>query len=117
MPYLKRPEIYNRVDEKMVFRPFCEDTYKELIRRQIARDTHKFREMKGTEVEVMEDVVDWLTGLAQDSKKEGARCVPRIVTTFVVTPVIDLLTKTEEKPPQRIVISKRGGFGTIAEKG
>lgn len=114
LPYLKRPEIYNRVDDKVVFRPFDRNTYRKLVDRQVQIETRKFADL-GTEVQVMDDVFDFLTELSIEKKLEGARCVPRIVNTFVVSPVIDLLTDNEERRIRKVVISKTAD-GTLAEE-
>lgn len=116
LPYLKRPEIYNRVDDKVVFRAFIPEIYRRLVQRHVEVETRKFRDLRGTEVMVMPDVLEWLAERASEARQEGARCVPRIVTRFIVSPVIDLLTEDEEVPIPRVVVSKRGdGTGTVAE--
>ena len=115
LPYLKRPEIYNRVDDKIVFRPFSFDTYRTMVERQVKTETRKFVDLRGTEVEVQPDVLEWLAEQSIEAKKEGARCVPRIVNKFIVAPVIDLLTDNEDRTIRKLIISKKG-MGTVAEE-
>lgn len=114
LKYLKRPEIYNRVDDKIVFRPFDEPTYRRLVERQVELETAKFAE-RGTKVQVMSDVYDWLTARAVVARQEGARCVPRLANRHLVSPVIDVLTLGDGPPAEEVVISLRGD-GTFAEE-
>jgi ATP-dependent Clp protease ATP-binding subunit ClpA len=115
LKYLKRPEIYNRVDDKVVFRAFDEDTYRRLVERQVGLEAAKFAE-RGTRVEVMPDVCDWLTARAVAARLEGARCVPRLANRHLVSPVIDVLTLGDGPPPEKVIVSLRGN-GTCAERG
>ena len=106
--YLKRPEIYNRVDDKVVFRPFGPATYRALIEQQVGVEVRKFATAHDAEITVTPDAVEWLAQQACEAAAEGARCVPRIVNRYVVAPVIDLLTQHEHAGTRRIAISDRG---------
>ncbi|HVR06926.1 MAG TPA: AAA family ATPase [Thermoanaerobaculia bacterium] len=112
--YLHRPEIYNRVDDKLVFRPFSREVYRTLVERQVAAEVHRFREVCGTRVEVQDDVLGWLAEQAAGARAEGARCVPRLANRFVVGPVIDLLTRDDDHPVAKVVVS-RLAEATVAE--
>lgn len=114
LKYLKRPEIYNRVDDKIVFRVFDEATYRRLVERQVALEAAKFAE-RGTRVELMPDVYDWLTARAVAGRLEGARCVPRLANRYIVSPVIDVLTLGDDPAAEKVVVSLRGD-GTFVEK-
>jgi ATP-dependent Clp protease ATP-binding subunit ClpC len=114
LKYFKRPEIYNRVDEKIVFRTFEEPTYRRLVERQVDLETAKFAE-RGTRVKVMPDVYNWLTGCALACREEGARCVARLTNHHIVVPVIDMLTLDDGPSPEKVIISLRGN-GTFVEK-
>lgn len=102
--YLKRPEVYNRVDAKIMFRPLDAVTYRALIERQVRKETAKFAD-RGIRVEITDEVLDWLTDRAVGTELEGARCVPRIVNTYVVSKVIDVLTADDNHVPNKVVIS------------
>ena len=115
LKYLKRPEIYNRVDDKIVFRPFSRDTYRELIARQVNGEKRKFVDLCGTRIEVQEDVLDWLAEQAYQAREEGARCIPRLANRFVVSPVIDLLTQGEETSIPQVIVSRRGEDTVVEE--
>jgi ATP-dependent Clp protease ATP-binding subunit ClpA len=114
LKYLKRPEIYNRVDGKIVFRPFDRPTYHRLVGRQVEVETAKFAD-RGTLVQLMPDVYDWLTDRAMANRQEGARCVPRLANRYIVSPVIDTLTASSGPPVDKVIISLRGD-GTLAER-
>jgi ATP-dependent Clp protease ATP-binding subunit ClpC len=114
LKYLKRPEIYNRVDGKIVFRPFDRPTYRRLVERQAEVETAKFADRE-TRVQLMPDVYDWLTDRAMANRQEGARCVPRLANRYIVSPVIDTLTAGEGPPAGKVIVSLRGD-GTLAER-
>ena len=114
MPYLKRPEIYNRVDDKVVFRPFSREGYRRLVDRTTGSEVQKFRKLRDIEVVVEPDVMEWLADQAFLTVQEGARCVPRLVNRFVVSPTIDLCSREEEKSIHKVFIRKSED-GTRAE--
>lgn len=114
LKYLKRPEIYNRVDGKVVFRSFGEPVYRRLVERQVETEAAKFAD-RGTRVELMPDVYDWLTARAVAYRQEGARCVPRLANRYLVSPVIDALTDGDGPAPGKVIVSLRGN-GTFAER-
>lgn len=105
--YLKRPEIYNRVDDKIVFRSFDEPTYRQLVDRQVKLEASKFAE-RGVGVQVMPEVSDWLVGRAMAGHQEGARIVPRLTSHYLVSPVIDALTAGDGAAPEKVVVGLRG---------
>ncbi len=88
--HVERPEIYNRIDEKVVFHPLGPEVYTALVRREVELECGRFAE-RGTRVEVDAEVLDWLTVEAMSVLAEGARSVPRLVSRYVVGPVIDHL--------------------------
>lgn len=92
MPYFKLPEIYNRVDGKVVFLPLTDGTYETLVRREVDREVEKFRALHGIDLRVDPAVIDWLGHLAKEKRSEGARSVPRLINQHVIGPVIDWVT-------------------------
>jgi ATP-dependent Clp protease ATP-binding subunit ClpC len=115
MGYLKRPEIYNRVDDKVVFRPFGADTYLAMVERFVALEARKFGEQFDVTVEVEREVVEWLAIEAARLRKEGARCVPRLANRFIVAPVIDVLSAAD-RPIRRVVVSRHGRITAAEER-
>lgn len=115
LKYLKRPEIYNRVDDKIVFQAFDERTYRRLVERQVASEAARFAD-RGTRVDVIPDVYEWLTSRAMAARAEGARCVPRLTNRHIVSPVIDVLMLGDGTPAETVVVSLCGD-GTVVEKG
>jgi ATP-dependent Clp protease ATP-binding subunit ClpC len=115
LPYLKRPEIYNRVDDKVIFRPFSSEIYRRLVQRQVETEARRFSDLRGTRLEVMPEVIEWIAQQAVEFREEGARCVPRLVNKFVVSRVIDLFAENEDRPIRKVVISRHGA-DTVAEE-
>jgi ATP-dependent Clp protease ATP-binding subunit ClpA len=114
LPYLKRPEIYNRVDDKVVFRPFSREGYKRLVDRMTNSELQKFLNLCDIELVVEPQVLEWLADQAFLAIQEGARCVPRLVNRFVVSPTIDLCSEKENQAIPRVFIRKSED-GTRAE--
>ena len=111
---MKRPEIYNRVDDKVVFRPFSRVGYKRLVDRTTASEVQKFLALRDIEVVVEPQVLEWLADQAFLAIQEGARCVPRLVNRFVVSPTIDLCSQEENQSTHKVFIRKYED-GTRAE--
>jgi ATP-dependent Clp protease ATP-binding subunit ClpA len=114
LPYLKRPEIYNRVDDKVVFRPFSRMGYKRLVDRATNSEKEKFLKLRDIELVVEPEVLEWLADQAFLAIQEGARCVPRLVNRFVVSPTIDLCSQDESQVIHKVFVRKNED-GTRAE--
>lgn len=95
MPYFKRREIYNRVDDKVVFLPLTGETYSTLVRREVEHEVATFRSLHGIDLCVEPPVIEWLSREAFAKRSEGARSVPRLINRHVIGPVIDLVTEND----------------------
>ena len=99
-----RVEFLGRVDETVVFLPLDAEACRSIVDLVIEKEVSRLREHKAIDLVVAEDVRQILAAAVhQRSRREGARCAPRVVNDSVVTPVIDLLLgQAAARRPRRI---------------
>jgi ATP-dependent Clp protease ATP-binding subunit ClpA len=102
-----RPEFLGRVDERITFMPFTENTCRGIVDRALKGELQQFWTLKGVEIEVPNEVKNFLASLAyKRSIDEGARGVPRAINIHIITPVINILTDYQEQHgslPKKVV--------------
>ena len=74
-----RPELLNRLDHIIVFRPLLGDTLKEIIRRELEIALRRMNEAQHVAYTAGDDVLDWLTAQGVGDPTEGARIARRLV--------------------------------------
>ncbi len=74
-----RPELLNRLDHVIVFRPLLDDTLKEIIRRELEVALRRMNEAQHVAYTAGDDVLDWLTAQGVGDLTEGARIARRLV--------------------------------------
>jgi ATP-dependent Clp protease ATP-binding subunit ClpA len=114
-----RPEFLGRVDERITFLPFTEETCRKIVDSVLAKELGKFQKLKQVAIEVSDRVREVLAQHAfERSTDEGARGAPRAVNQYIVTPAIDLLSDFEEqnKPmPSRLIAAVVGLSKVVLE--
>jgi ATP-dependent Clp protease ATP-binding subunit ClpA len=89
-----RPEFLGRVDERIVFLPLAPETCRRIVDGVLERELAKFRDLKGIEIVVPEEVRGFLAEQArQRAREEGARGAPRAVNDHIVAKAIDELAR------------------------
>ena len=87
-----RPELLNRIDEKIVFEPLSEENILKIVDIELNHMISRIEE-KGFKISVDQSVKKFLADNGYD-KDYGARPLKRAITTFVETPIAKfLLTK------------------------
>jgi ATP-dependent Clp protease ATP-binding subunit ClpA len=84
-----RPELIGRFDEKIVFRPLCPDTQREIARLAIAEELTRFREL-GFDLTVSDEVFEFLVRRGIH-KALGARPMKKTVQKFIGDAVRDTM--------------------------
>lgn len=74
-----RPELLNRLDHIIVFRPLLGETLKEIIRRELEVALRRMNEAQHVAYTAGDDVLDWLTAQGVGDQTEGARIARRLV--------------------------------------
>ncbi len=90
-----RPELLNRIDEKIVFQPLIEEDILKIIDIELNQMVSRITD-KGFKVSVDDSVRKFLLDSGYD-KEYGARPLKRAITTFVETPVAKFLLSKKVK--------------------
>ncbi len=92
---LFRPELINRIDEKIVFKPLSEDHILKIVDIELNKMISRIEE-KGYKVNVDNSVKKFLSENGYD-KDYGARPLKRAITTYVETPIAKFLLNKKLK--------------------
>ena len=84
-----RPELINRIDEKIVFKPLSEENIIKIVDLELARMIKRIEE-KGYKINIDVSVKKYLAENGYD-KDYGARPLKRAITTHVETPIAKFL--------------------------
>ena len=84
-----RPELINRIDEKIVFKPLSEENIIKIVDLELARMIKRIEE-KGYKINIDVSVKKFLAENGYD-KDYGARPLKRAITTHVETPIAKFL--------------------------
>jgi ATP-dependent Clp protease ATP-binding subunit ClpC len=76
-----RPELINRIDEKIVFNPLSEEDISKIVELEIKRTVDRISE-KGYDISVAKNVKDYLVEIGYD-REYGARPLKRAITQNV----------------------------------
>jgi ATP-dependent Clp protease ATP-binding subunit ClpB len=88
-----RPELLNRIDEIIVFKPLGVADIRTIVTLQIARLAQKL-EKKGICLEVTDEAKDWITKLGYDPLF-GARPLKRVIQKHLTNPLSEKLLSAE----------------------
>jgi len=91
-----RPELINRIDEKIVFQPLSEENILKIVDLELDRMIKRIEE-KGYKISVDASVKKFLADNGYD-KDYGARPLKRAITTYVETPIAKFLLGKKVKP-------------------
>lgn len=95
-----RPELLNRIDEKIVFQPLSEEDIIKIVDLELNRMISRIEE-KGYKISVDNSVKKFLAENGYD-KDYGARPLKRAITTYVETPIAKFLLGKKIKPGSTI---------------
>ena len=84
-----RPELINRIDEKIVFKPLSEENIIKIVDLELTRMIKRIEE-KGYKINIDVSVKKFLAENGYD-KDYGARPLKRAITTHVETPIVKFL--------------------------
>jgi len=98
-----RPELINRIDEKIVFNPLSQSDIVKIVDLEINRTLERIAE-KGYDVVVAKSVRDYLAEIGYD-KEYGARPLKRAITTHVENVISQSILKGGVKEGDKIKLS------------
>lgn len=91
-----RPELLNRIDEKIVFKPLSEENIMKIVDIELSHIVSRI-EAKGFKVSIDNSVRKFLAENGYD-KDYGARPLKRAITTYVETSVAKFMLAKKPKP-------------------
>lgn len=91
-----RPELLNRIDEKIVFQPLTEEDILKIVDIELGYMISRI-EKKGFKINVDSSVKKFLAENGYD-KDYGARPLKRAITTYIETPIAKFLLSKKTKP-------------------
>jgi ATP-dependent Clp protease ATP-binding subunit ClpC len=96
------PELFNRLDDVLVFGPLTTGEIRDIAARLLARLSRRLREGKMLEVEFAASVIDLLLSDGGFDLKLGARPMQRSLARCVETPLAELLLSGQIQPGELI---------------
>jgi ATP-dependent Clp protease ATP-binding subunit ClpC len=103
------PELFNRLDDVLVYSPLTTSEIRDIASRMLARLARRLREGKSLEIEFSESVIDLLIADGGFDLKLGARPMQRSVARCIETPLAELVLRGELSPGEPIRCQARDG--------
>jgi ATP-dependent Clp protease ATP-binding subunit ClpC len=98
-----RPELINRIDEKIVFNTLSEGDIAKIVDLEIARVVSRIS-AKGYDIAIAKNVRDFLSEIGYE-KEYGARPLKRAITTHVENVIAQAILRNELKEGSKIKLS------------
>ena len=101
-----RPELLNRIDEIVTFKPFSESTILRITRLLLEKEVEMIKE-SGYELEFTEKAVELLAKRTYDPEN-GARPIRRGITKLIETPLSELIINNNLNKGDKIIVDTDG---------
>ena len=101
-----RPELLNRIDEIVTFKPFSESTILRITRLLLEKEVEMIKK-SGYELEFTEKAVELLAKRTYDPEN-GARPIRRGITKLIETPLSELIINNRLSKGDRVLVSSDG---------
>lgn len=100
-----RPELLNRLDRIVVFKPLEKDTLRDIVRRELDIVLNRVKEAQHVALTAGDDVLDWL--MQKDfGATEGARAARRVVESEIMSILSELLVEQPKKRKGKLKVTK-----------
>lgn len=100
-----RPELLNRLDRIVVFKPLEAETLRNIVRRELDLILTRVKESQDVALSAGDDVLDWL--MKRDfASDEGARAARRIVEREVMSLLSEMLIEHPNKKKGTLKVTK-----------
>jgi ATP-dependent Clp protease ATP-binding subunit ClpC len=100
-----RPELLNRLDRIVVFKPLEQTALRDIVRRELDLVLNRVKEAQDVALAAGDDVLDWLMK-REFGSEEGARAARRIVEREVMSLLSQLLVEHPNKRKATLKVSK-----------
>ena len=101
-----RPELLNRIDEIVTFRPFTEEAILQIARLLLKKEVEMIKEC-GYELDFTEKAVELLAKRTYDPEN-GARPIRRGITKLIETPLSELIINNSLNKGDKIMVDTDG---------
>lgn len=101
-----RPELLNRIDEIVTFRPFTEEAIFQITRLLLKKEVEMIKEC-GYELDFTEKAVELLAKRTYDPEN-GARPIRRGITKLIETPLSELIINNRLNKGEKIIVDTDG---------
>ena len=101
-----RPELLNRIDEIVTFRPFTEEAILQITRLLLKKEVEMIKEC-GYELDFTEKSVELLAKRTYDPEN-GARPIRRGITKLIETPLSELIINNSLNKGDKIIVDTDG---------
>lgn len=101
-----RPELLNRIDEIVTFKPFSESTILRITRLLLEKEIEMIKK-SGYELECTEKAVELLATRTYDPEN-GARPIRRGITKLIETPLSELIINNRLNKGDKVIIDSDG---------
>lgn len=109
-----RPELINRIDEKIVFNPLNQEDIFKIVDIELNNTVSRIKE-KGFNISINKNVKDFLSESGYD-KEYGARPLKRAITTHVENIIAQFILKNKIEDGQVIKLSYDKKLGKVIAK-
>jgi len=102
------PELYNRIDEVLVFAPLARDEVREIARRLLEGVSRALAAQRGLRLDFGPDVVEFLLDHGGFDPTLGARPMKRTIARLVEAPLAEKILRGELHPKSVLLLSVEG---------
>jgi len=102
------PELYNRIDEVLVFAPLGRDEVREIARRLLEGVSRALSAQRGLRLDFGPDVVEFLLDHGGFDPTLGARPMKRTIARLVEAPLAEKILRGELHPKSILLLSVEG---------
>ncbi|HYQ03353.1 MAG TPA: ATP-dependent Clp protease ATP-binding subunit [Polyangiaceae bacterium] len=102
------PELYNRIDEVLVFAPLARDEVREIARRLLEGVSRALSAQRGLRLDFGQDVVEFLLDHGGFEPTLGARPMKRTIARLVEAPLAEKILRGELHPKSTLLLSVEG---------
>lgn len=102
------PELYNRIDEVLVFAPLARNEVREIARRLLEGVSRALSAQRGLRLDFGQDVVEFLLDHGGFDPTLGARPMKRTIARLVEAPLAEKILRGELNPKSTLLLCVEG---------
>jgi len=102
------PELYNRIDEALVYSPLSRDEVREIARRLLLGMGRLLAAQRGVRIEFSEDVIDHLLDRGGFEPALGARPMKRTIARLIEGPLAEKILGGELERGSVVLVALEG---------